>query len=33
MEKTVYSALGESVWPGRLPNGRPLTVDEKPEYG
>ena len=21
MEKTVYSALGESVWHGRLPNG------------
>lgn len=33
MEKTVYSALGESVWHGRLPNGLHIYVDEKPEYG
>ena len=32
MEKTVYSALGESVWHGRLPNGLHIYVDEKPEY-
>ena len=33
MEKTVYSALGESVWHGRLPNGLHIYVDEKLEYG
>ena len=33
MEKVVYSALGESVWHGQLPNGLHIYVDEKPEYG
>lgn len=33
MEKTVYSALGELVWHGRLPNGLHIYVNEKPEYG